>query len=75
MSAGGISPLIALLSSHSIDVQQDAAAALANLSETAEIRSQIASAGAIPPLVALLSSPSASVMEDAKVALRFLGVV
>jgi vacuolar protein 8 len=73
-AAGAIPPLVALLSSPSVDVQVAAANALFILSANDENMFTIATAGAIPRLVALLSSPSVDVQEAAVGALRVLGV-
>ncbi len=73
--AGGIQPLIALLSSPSVvGVQENAAGALGVLSVNAENKAAIASAGCIPHLIALLASPSAGVQGAAAGALGALGV-
>jgi HEAT repeat protein len=71
-SAGGISPLIALLMSSSVR-EQEAASALANLSTNIENEVSIALAGGIPPLIALLRLSSVRVQEAAASALGSLG--
>ncbi len=57
MAAGAIPPLVHLLRSDTVPVQQQAAAALANLSAGSPSRKDaIVAAGAIPPLMHLLYS-------------------
>ena len=73
-AAGVIPPLIALLASPSIRVQENAAVALCSLSTNAENRVTIASAGGIPRLIALVTSQSVGVRDAASRALRNLGV-
>ena len=64
---------MALLSSPSARVQENAARALGNLSANAANKVKIASAGGIPRLTALLASPSAGVRDAAAGALRSIG--
>ena len=73
--AGGIVPLVALLSAQDPAAGAEAARALRNLSvDHDENRISIAQAGAIPPLVALLQSGTDGQKENAAFALRTLAV-
>ncbi|CAE7354175.1 PUB13, partial [Symbiodinium necroappetens] len=54
--AGGIPPLVELLSSSNTDVQMMAAAALRHLASNADNKALIAEAGGIPPLVSCLTT-------------------
>ncbi|GLC71160.1 hypothetical protein PLESTF_001081000 [Pleodorina starrii] len=63
--AGGIPPLIGLLSSpHALDEQRNAAGALASLAMNGESQVAMAQAGAVPPLVRLLGSGSDAVVQQ-----------
>jgi hypothetical protein len=71
--AGGIVPLVALLTAQDPAAGAEAARALRNLSVgNDENRGSIAQAGAIPPLVALLQSGTDGQKENAAFALRTL---
>ena len=72
ISAGAIPPLVALLGSPSVGIQEEAARALGNLAMNADNCIKVEDAGAIPCLVALLRSPSVGVQECAAGALRIL---
>ena len=71
--AGGIAPLVTLLTSHSDSTAQYAAAALCSLArDHTENQVALAKAGAIAPLVELLGSDSADTQEHAVGALLYL---
>ena len=74
VTAGVVSPLVALLGAHStVAVQKHAARALRNLAACADNQGPIAAAGAIPPLAALLGPASSAKVQEAAVgALRKL---
>ena len=72
VGAGGINPLVAMLSSDSPQAQAHAAGALWQLAALGNNRIPIAEAGAIAPLVAMLRSPSAEAQKFATGALWHL---
>ncbi|CAL1157836.1 unnamed protein product, partial [Cladocopium goreaui] len=68
-AAGGIPPLVALVTSGSDSAKEPAAGALRNLAMNDQNMAAIAAAGGIPPLVALVTSGSDSAKEQAARAL------
>ncbi|CAL1142550.1 unnamed protein product, partial [Cladocopium goreaui] len=72
VAAGGIPPLIALVTSGSDSAKENAVYALANLAWNDENKAAIAAAGGIPPLVALITSGSDSAKKYAAGALANL---
>ena len=73
-AAGGIPPLVALVTSGSDSAKAQAACALENLAPNDQNMAAIAAAGGIPPLVALVTSGSDSAKEHAAGALRNLAM-
>jgi hypothetical protein len=73
-SGGAILPLITLLASPSVRLQEWAAGTLWNLSADEKNRAMLMSAGAIPRRTALLGSPAAGVRSVAEGALHHLTV-
>ena len=67
--AGAVAPLVYLLGSPSVDVQEAAAGALQQVARIPEKRVFVAAAGAVVPLVRLLGSASAHVQGAAAAAL------
>lgn len=65
IAAGGVPPLIALLSSTELDLQANAAGAIQSICFQAEGRSYVREMGAIPAVLPLLSSPSLKVQTRA----------
>ena len=65
ISAGGVPPLIALLSSDELDLQANAAGAIQSICFQSEGRSYVREMGAIPAVLPLLSSPSLKVQTRA----------
>jgi hypothetical protein len=71
-AAGGIAPLVKLLTEGSAVAKEKAAGALSNLAGNADNEVAILAAGGIAPLVKLLTEGSAVAKEDAAGALRSL---
>ena len=71
-AAGGIPPLVALITSGSDSAKGYAAGALRNLARNDQNKAAIAAAGGIPPLVALVTSGSDFAKENGARALRIL---
>ena len=70
IAAGGVPPLIALLSSPELDLQANAAGAIQSICFQTEGRSYVREMGAIPAVLPLLSSPSLKVQTRAVGAVR-----
>ncbi|XP_002981351.2 U-box domain-containing protein 2 [Selaginella moellendorffii] len=72
--AGGITPLIALLSSGDAQTQENAVTALLNLSLNEHNKAEIAEAGAIDPLIDVLKSGTSDARENAAATLCSISV-